>query len=272
MRLWKLCLTLTLLVLLPCVSHAAGTQLEWYGHSAFKITTPSGKVLLVDPWLNNPTNKIGAADVASLTHVDYILITHGHFDYVGDADAIAKATGAKLVTTFDLGNSLVTYGGYPKDQAGMDTEGNFGGELTLANGEVRVAFVPAVHSSTVTPPPSSNDNSIHDGGNPGGFLISIQNGPTIYDTGDTDEFGDMALTPHLHKVDIMLCCIGDHFTMGLARAADAVKLVNPRIVIPQHYGTFPALTGTPAMFGDALKKSGSKAKMVVMQVHQTLYL
>jgi len=85
----------------------------------------------------------------------------------------------------------------------MDTEGNFGGELTLANGEVRVAFVPAVHSSTVTPPPSSNDNSIHDGGNPGGFLISIQNGPTIYDTGDTDEFGDMALIPHLHKLDIM---------------------------------------------------------------------
>ena len=69
----------------------------------------------------------------------------------------------------------------------------------------------------------------------------------------------------------MLCCIGDHFTMGPARAADAVKLVNPRIVIPQHYGTFPALTGTPAMFGDALKKSGAKAKMVVMQVHQTLY-
>ncbi len=271
MRICKLFLAVAMLALLPSVSRAAGTQLEWYGHSAFKITTPSGKVLLIDPWLNNPTNKTGAADVASLTHVDYILITHGHFDHVGDADQIAQATGAKLVTTFDLGNSLTTYGGYPAAQAGMDTEGNFGGELTLANGEVRVAFVPAVHSSTVTPPASSGDKSIHNGGNPGGFLISIQNGPTIYDTGDTDEFGDMALIPKLHKVDVMLCCIGDHFTMGPERAADAVKLVNPRIVIPQHYGTFPALTGTPSAFGDALKKSGAKAKMVVMQVHQTLY-
>ncbi len=271
MRLVKLFLALGLLAALPRPSQAAGTQLEWYGHAAFKITTPSGKVLLVDPWLTNPTNTSGAADVASLTHVDYILITHGHFDHVGDADKIAQATGAKLVTTFDLGNALTTYGGYPKDQAGMETEGNFGGELTLANGEVRVAFVPAVHSSTVTPPDGSADKSIHEGGNPGGFLISVQNGPTIYDTGDTDEFGDMALVSKGRKVDVMLCCIGDHFTMGPERAADAVKLVNPRIVIPQHYGTFPALTGTPAAFGDALKKSGAKAKMVVMQVHQTLY-
>lgn len=270
MRIWKI-LPALMLALLPGITHAAGTQLEWYGHSAFKITTPSGKVLLVDPWLTNPTNTTGAADVASLTHVDYILVTHGHFDHVGDANQIAKATGAKLVTTFDLGNSMVTYGGFPKAQAGMDTEGNFGGTLSLADGEVQVTFVPAIHSSTVTPPPGSGDDSIHNGGNPGGFLIMVKGGPTIYDTGDTDEFGDMALIPKQHKVDVMLCCIGDHFTMGPERAADAVKMVGPRVVIPQHYGTFPALTGTPAAFEAALKHDGVKAKLVVMQVHQTLY-
>jgi L-ascorbate metabolism protein UlaG (beta-lactamase superfamily) len=246
------------------------TQLEWYGHSAFKLTTPSGAVLLIDPWITNPTNPTGKEDVASLTHVDYILITHGHFDHVGDADQIATQSGAKLVTTFDLGNALTSYGGYPAAQGGMATEGNFGGTISLAGGEVAVTFIPAIHSSTVTPPPGSADMSVHEGGNPGGFLITVKNGPTIYDTGDTDEFGDMALIPKLHKVDVMIACIGDHFTMGPARAADAVRLVGPRIVIPQHYGTFPVLTGTPAEFSAALKAEGLPVKLDVMHVHQTL--
>ncbi len=250
--------------------NAAPTQLTWYGHSAFKITTPSGKILLLDPWITNPANKNGAADLAGITKADYIFITHGHFDHVGNSVAIANKTGAKLVATGDLADALVAYAGYPKAQAGMDTQGNVGGELSLLGGEVRVLFVPAVHSSAISPPPGSANMDPHNGGSPGGFVITIAGGPTIYDTGDTDEFSDMALIPRAHKIDVMLCCIGDHYTMGPVRAADAVKMVSPRMVIPMHFGTFPILTGTPAEFGEALKQNGAKTLMTVMSIDQTL--
>lgn len=248
-------------------ANAAQTELEWYGHSAFKLTTPSGKVLLIDPWITNPANKNGKADLAALTRVDLILISHGHFDHVGDAVAIAKTTGAKLVSTFDLGKALTTYAGYPKAQAGFDTQGNFGGEISVLDGEVKIAFIPAIHSSAIM---DENGKDLHQGGNPGGFLIMVKNGPTIYHTGDTDLFNDMRLITQFHKVDVMLACIGDHFTMGPDRAALATKLVAPRIVIPMHYGTFPILNGTPAEFKAALAKEGVKSKLVVMQPDETL--
>jgi len=269
-------LTLTLLFVLAVAVRpsfaAPPTQLTWYGHAAFKLVTPAGHILMIDPWITNPANKNGATDLAGITKADLILITHGHFDHVGDSTAIANTTGAHLVSTADLGTALVQYGGFPKAQAGMDTQGNFGGELTLLNGDAKIMFIPAVHSSTVMPPPGTPDLDQHFGGNPGGFLISVTNGPVIYVTGDTDEFSDMALIPKMHKVDVMLCCIGDHYTMGLTRAADAVKMVNPRVVIPEHYGTFPALTGTPAAFGAALKDAKSKATLTVMSVDQTISL
>ncbi len=245
---------------------ALNTQLLWYGQSAFKLTTPSGRVLLIDPWLTNPINPTGKADLAKLDRADLILITHGHFDHVGDAAAIAQKTKAKLVSTADLGQALVNYGGYPKDLVGLETQGNFGGELTLLNGDVKVAFIPAIHSSAV----ASDGSPAQFAGNPGGFLISVKNGPVIYHTGDTDLFQDMTLIPQFRKVNLMLACIGDHFTMGPARAAAAVKLVNPATVVPMHFGTFPALTGTPDAFSQALKQQGVKSQMRVMKVGETL--
>lgn len=243
------------------------TQLLWYGQSAYKLTTPTGKVLLIDPWIKNPLNKTAEADLAKLNQVDLILITHGHFDHVGDAVEIAKKTNAKLVSTFDLGQAVVHYNGYPKEQVGIDTQGNFGGELTLLNGDVKVAFIPAVHSSSV----ASDGSPVNYAGNPGGFLISVKNGPVIYHTGDTDLFADMALIPRFRKVSVMLTCIGDQFTMGPTRAAEAVKLVNPTTVIPMHYGTF-TLTGTPEAFTQALRQQGVRSRVRVMKVGETLNL
>jgi L-ascorbate metabolism protein UlaG (beta-lactamase superfamily) len=256
--------------LLAANASALPTQLTWYGHAAFKITTASGKIILIDPWITNPSNKNGKDDLAKIDKADLILVTHGHFDHVGDAVAIGKRTHAKLVTTFDLGNTMVQRLGYPKELAGYDTQGNFGGELALLDGEVKVAFIPAIHSSTVTP--DENKPDAHFGGNPGGFLITIRDGPAIYHTGDTDVFSDMSLVPSFHKVNVMLACIGDHFTMGPKRAAEAVRLINPELVIPMHFGTFPVLDGTPEAFADAMKAQPLKAAVKIMKIGDTIAL
>lgn len=246
----------------------AKTRLTWYGHAAFRIDTPSGKVILIDPWITNPKNPNGKDDLVKLTQADLILVTHGHSDHVGDAVVIAKKTRARLVATFDLGKSIVAELGYPKDLLGMDTSGNFGGDIVALDGEVSIRFVPAVHSSQV----AKDDNSTRDGGAPGGFVISVQGGPVLYHTGDTDVFGDMAFIGKDFKVTHMLACIGGHFTMGPGGAAEAARLVKPKTLVPMHYGTFPVLAGTVDQLKAALRKKAPATKVLALEVGGTTEL
>jgi L-ascorbate metabolism protein UlaG (beta-lactamase superfamily) len=245
------------------------TQLTWYGHAAFKIQTATGKILLIDPWVTNPVFARGKDELASLDHVDLIFLTHGHGDHVGNTVEIGKRTGASLVSNFDLNAAIVSTLGYPESQAGNETTGHLGGELSLLDGEVMVQFVPAWHGSSVQK--EENAPPVY-AGNPTGLIIALRDGPTIYHTGDTDLFSDMALVKRFHKVDVMLVCIGDHYTMGPARAAEAVKLVTPKTVIPMHYGTFPVQTGTPELFERELKTRKLKSKLWVMKIGETIAL
>jgi L-ascorbate metabolism protein UlaG (beta-lactamase superfamily) len=252
-RLFRLLLIIVLLVV-PVASWAEGkTGLTWYGQSAFKITTPAGKVLLIDPWIVNPLNNNGAKDLAALDKVDLILVTHGHGDHVGSSVEIAKKTGAKLVANLDLGRAMVQYGGFPESLAERSHLAFPGGELNLLDGEVRILLVPAVHSSTleaVAGTPLAGKTVY--AGTPVGFVIFVKDGPVIYHTGDTDVFWDMSLIGTVNRIDVMLACIGGHFTMDPKRAALAAKLVHPGAVVPMHYGSNPLLKGTPAEFSQAL--------------------
>lgn len=243
------------------------TQLTWYGHAAFKIKTTTGKILLIDPWIENPAFTGGKDELAKLGHVDLIFLTHGHGDHVGNTVEIGKRTGANLVSNFDLNAAVVSTLGYPESQAGIETTGHLGGQLSLLEGQLKVQFVPAWHGSSIQQEESAPPVYA---GNPTGLIIALRDGPTIYHTGDTDLFSDMALVRRFHKIDVMLVCIGDHFTMGPARAAEAVKLVAPKTVIPMHYDTFPVLTGTPEVFEHELKKRKVKARLRVMKPGETI--
>src|SRR6476620_9642110 len=184
-----------LLLIALAISAVAQTKLHWYGQAAFSITTPKGKVLLIDPWLTNELNpdaKNGKDPLANLGKVDYILLTHGHRDHVGEAAEIAKRTGAILITNPELAGNLVKLGGFPEKQASTDCIMGIGGEIKIADGEVTVAMTSAVHSSSVkNPNAGANEPPRAYGGDAAGFVIMIKDGPTFYDTGDTAYFKDM---------------------------------------------------------------------------------
>jgi L-ascorbate metabolism protein UlaG (beta-lactamase superfamily) len=257
----KLFVSVIVLFVLAAAAQRASaqeTKIKWFGHAAFSITTPRGKVLLIDPWLTNPSNpdaKGGKDPLASVPKVDYILLTHGHRDHVGDAVEIAKKTGAILICNPELAGNLVKLADFPAKQADTDAIMGIGGEIKIADGEVMVAMTSAVHSSSVFNPkagPAEPERAY--GGNPAGFVIIIKDGPTIYHSGDTAYFKDMETIGEEYQIDLALLNIGGHFGMEPRMAARAAKSVRARLAVPQHYATFPGIAPDASAFAAELKK------------------
>lgn len=207
-----------------------GAKLTWLGHSAFRLET-NDKTIYIDPWVMG--NPACPEEEKRVEKVDALLCTHGHFDHVGDALAIAKEHNPTVVAIFELANWL------SKKGAKTTSPMNKGGSQSVAG--IRVTMTHAVHSCGI----QEDDGTIVYGGEAAGYVIELESGVKMYHAGDTAVFGDMQIIRELYAPEIVMLPIGDLFTMSPREAAYACHLLRPKVVIPMHYGTFPALTGTP---------------------------
>lgn len=203
----------------------------WLGHSAFKLESPTGKIIYIDPFLSgNPTTP---EEFKNPTEIDYILLTHGHEDHVGDTLELAEKTGCTVVAQVELSH-LLKKRGLKEDQR---IEFNKGG--TVHFDDFSVTLVSANHSS-------SFDGEY--AGEAGGLVLSFEDDICFYHLGDTNIFSDLELYGQMYQPHVVAVPIGDHYTMGPEEAAIACDMIDANIAVPTHYGTFPVLSGTPEDF------------------------
>ncbi len=226
-----------------------GVSITWLGHAAFRIDTPGGKRVYLDPWLSNPR----APEGAEPDRIDILALTHGHADHVGEAVELGKRFAPKVVAIFELASWLEQQGVEGASSLGM----NKGGTLDVDG--VRFTMTNAVHSSGF-----GEEREYL--GEPAGFVIEFENGTKVYFAGDTAVMADMELIGRLYEPDLAVLPIGDHFTMGPREAAVAVELLGVNRLLPCHYGTFPVLTGTP----EECRRLVSDCEVIVPQPGETV--
>jgi L-ascorbate metabolism protein UlaG (beta-lactamase superfamily) len=234
------------------------TEIQWLGQATTRITTPGGKVIVIDPWVtSNPKTPEQFKSLEAMGKVDLILVTHGHFDHFADAPALAKLTNAPVYGPAGLMQSAAALGILPANQAVR-----FGksGTVTPIGADIKITQVRAEHSSELAHKnPATGKEEVHAGGEPAGFIIELENGFKIYHMGDTGLFGDMALIGSYYKPDLVMIPIGGHFVMSPKDAAYATReMIKPRFAIPIHYGTTPQLKGTTAEYISALGQGQAK--------------
>jgi L-ascorbate metabolism protein UlaG (beta-lactamase superfamily) len=213
----------------------AGNRITWLGHAMFQVTTSTGRVILIDPWIEG--NPSFPPSMKSFPRVDLILVTHGHCDHSGDVISLACAHDAPVVAILEL---ALWFG-----SRGVVNILPMGKGGTQHIGDIDVTMVQAIHSSSV-----SEDGKRLYTGEAAGMVVRLPGGFTMYHAGDTTVFGDMKIIGELYKPDLVCLPIGDHFTMGPREAAYAIRLLGVPHVIPMHHGTSPVLSGTP----DALRE------------------
>jgi L-ascorbate metabolism protein UlaG (beta-lactamase superfamily) len=226
-----------------------GTKLTFYGHATWGVET-GGYRLVIDPYFSgNPVASISADEVQA----DFLLVSHGHGDHVGDTVAIAKRTGAKAISTAEICGWL--------GKQGVDTHAqHIGGGYTHPFGYLKLTQ--AFHGSGLP------DGSY--GGMPAGFLLTTNDGAKVYFAQDTGLFGDMQLYGD-EGLDVACLPIGDNFTMGPDDALRAVKLLRPKTVIPMHYNTWPLIAQDPQAWAERVRAE-TETKVVILQPGETFSL
>ncbi len=212
----------------------AGTQIQLLAHATFKVTTPEGKIIIIDPWFSG--NEFMKAEDKVQETIDLILVTHGHEDHFDcDLPEILEKTGAKIVA-----NNVCRFYLLEKGVPSSHFEPmNLGGTIDLM--DVTISMVNAYHVSHI----NISDNRIGYPHQSVGFVLQLSDGLKIYFAGDTSAFSDMKLIAEIYKPNVAVLPIGNRYTMGPLEASYAVKMLKVKHVIPFHYGTFPSLVGRP---------------------------
>ena len=232
-----------------------GFELTFMGHSTFKLKTPGGKNIIIDPWvMNNPACPDGLKKVKKL---DIMVVTHAHFDHIGDAVSIGKEHQPKVVGIYETCVWL--------NSKGLENimPMNKGGTQTVDG--IKFTMVHADHSCGI----QEDDGSIIYGGEAVGYIIELENGFRMYHAGDTAVFSDMKLLAELYKPELAMIPIGDHFVMSPAEASHACRFLSAKCIVPMHYGTFPVLTGTPEKLGE-LTKDIKGMEIIALKPGETL--
>ena len=216
-------------------------SITWLGHSTFILRTPGGKRVILDPWI--ATNPSCPEDAKKVGDLDLMLVTHGHGDHTADVVTVARSTNAQVVAPFEL--SVIFQQRGLKNVVGMNPGG------TLKTHGLSVTMVQAVHSSSI-----EEDGKNVYAGLATGYVIAFEDGLVAYYAGDTSIFSDMKLIGDIYRPTLAFLPIGDLFTMGPEQAAAACDLLGVKKVMPMHWGTFPALTGTPGRFRELVASKG----------------
>jgi len=228
----------------------AKTKIKWLSHAAFQITSAKGKVLYIDPWFENPVSTFSLNDVQEATMV---LVTHDHFDHVGQAADVVKKTGGLLVANVETARRLQSDSQIPAEKVCYFGYGmNIGGNLLYEG--ISVSMTQAFHSTAT--------------GAPCGYIIRLEDGATIYHAGDTGIFDSMKIFGELYKIDVALLPIGSVFTMDPFQAARAAKMISPKKVIPMHYKTFPILVQDPKEFVDIARREAPGVEVLILNPGQ----
>ncbi len=245
----------------PTWAQTAKVEVHWLGQASTKLTTLTGKVIVIDPFLTgNPKTPPQYKSLDALGKVDVILVTHGHGDHTGnlgrtdgqcDAGELARRTGAKVLGPAGLIATMIDLAWLTPEQG---VRFGKGGRVQPAGPQITITQVRAEHSSEVTVvDPVTKKSTTYPGGEPCGFIVEFENGFKLYHMGDTGLFGDMKLIGEYYKPDLVMIPIGGHFVMDPRDAAYATKeMLRPKHAIPIHYGTFPVLRGTPQEYQTAL--------------------
>lgn len=246
--------------------HAQNLEITWYGHSAFQIVGPTGTRILIDPWIQNMLNPEGDKIFEKLTKTDFILLSHGHGDNLGDSLQLVNNSPAKIITTYGLANALIQILKYPPERLPPDLSADVGGTVEVTD-DLEILFTPARHSSEVM----DKTGKLHFAGSAVGFVLKFKNGPNIYFTGDSDVFMDMKLIPLFNPIDLMLVCIGGHFSMDPQRAALATMMIKPKWVAPMKFQTYELLKGSKKDFFLELQRNSYSGKLFHLDINKSTH-